>query len=341
MSYSALIEWAKTNEREALAERQQTQRRLSDLQEEGEERLEAERRKLWLEWALLVFVLLAMLGISLLQFFPGLSLTRGNGTATTATNSAETTPETSVDETPPQPDSQPDSQTDSQTEVDRALQQWQWDWGDDADDAASNVPSRPEPDASLGVDRALGQWQWDWTDDTHDTASAGVYQPSAPQTSSGDIRSDRPSGDADRSPYPSSGGSSTPSAVRPSGGTVEADPGVNIWLPEGSNLYAVGKDGEKVTVRCESLSHDGFSATIVSEQLPDYVFLASNLDDCVPGVYRPGDAIATVGDPQNSGEPHFHWEVRQDGTPIEPPLWSIEYVIKGDLSVYLPHKPLD
>ncbi|PPT07831.1 hypothetical protein CKA32_003973 [Geitlerinema sp. FC II] len=355
MSYPALLEWAKNNEREADLQRQHTQQYVADLKDEGEKRLAAERRKLWLEWGLLVFVLLAMFGSSLLQFLPIAGFGDWGGTPTTPKNSAEPStsnalPETRpIDEDASSPDDTPadasilspaDSR-DTQTEIDRALGRWRWDWTEKPDAPASETPSQTE------IDRALGRWQWDWTEKPDAPASDGLSSERIPAIGfpSAAVWGDRggdteETGDRGLDEFQTDSSSPLPT-LELNNYAVRSEFGVDIWLPEGSPLYAVGKNGEKVMVRCESLSNDGFSATIVSESLPEYTFRASNLDSCLAGTHHPGEAIATVGDSLNSGDPHFHWEVQRNGTPIDPPLWSIEYVIKGDLSVDLPNKSFD
>lgn len=114
--------------------------------------------------------------------------------------------------------------------------------------------------------------------------------------------------------------------------------GVDLAMPHGAPLYAVGKEGAKVNVSCRYHAGKGLVATITSDSFPQYEFQALHLSDCIPGVYDAGALVAAVGSTGVSNGPHLHWEARWNGRRIDPPRWSIEFAIKGDIVVDTPPK---
>ncbi|MGB7249969.1 MAG: transglycosylase SLT domain-containing protein, partial [Phormidesmis sp.] len=86
--------------------------------------------------------------------------------------------------------------------------------------------------------------------------------------------------------------------------------GVDLDTPEGTKVYAPGKLGDRVTVRCWTDSGGGgLVAEIESASFPNLWFQALHLSDCKTGIYRAGDDIARTGS-SGIGAPHLDWRQR-------------------------------
>ena len=86
--------------------------------------------------------------------------------------------------------------------------------------------------------------------------------------------------------------------------------GVDLATPEGTKVYAPGKLGDQVTVRCwTDKNGGGLVAEIESESFPNLWFQALHLSDCKTGNYRTGSVIAKSGD-TGIGDPHLDWRQR-------------------------------
>ncbi|MGC9503408.1 M23 family metallopeptidase [Baaleninema sp.] len=114
--------------------------------------------------------------------------------------------------------------------------------------------------------------------------------------------------------------------------------GVDIAMPYGAPLRAVGKNKASVEVTCSYRAGGGLTATMYSSSFPEYEFRAMHLSDCLPGTYEAGDIVAAVGSSGGTTGPHLHWEAKFYDRRIDPPRWSIEYVIKGDIVLEIPKK---
>ncbi|MBO9999197.1 MAG: M23 family metallopeptidase [Cyanobacteria bacterium SID2] len=114
--------------------------------------------------------------------------------------------------------------------------------------------------------------------------------------------------------------------------------GVDVAMPYGAPLRAVGKTDTSVTVSCTYKAGGGLAAIMTSDSFPEYEFQALHLSDCLSGTYTAGEIVATVGTSGGVTGPHLHWEAKLYGRRIDPPRWSIEYVIKGDIVLEIPKK---
>ena len=109
--------------------------------------------------------------------------------------------------------------------------------------------------------------------------------------------------------------------------------GVDLAMPYGAPLYAVGKEGSDVKVSCYYDGAKGLVAHLKSASFPSYEFEAFHLSDCIPGIHRAGSLFAAVGSSGISAGPHLHWEAFWYGRRINPPRWSLEFVVKGNIEV--------
>lgn len=109
--------------------------------------------------------------------------------------------------------------------------------------------------------------------------------------------------------------------------------GVDLAMPYGAPLYAVGKESSEVKVSCYYDGGKGLVAQLSSSSFPTYKFEAFHLSDCIPGVHLAGALVAAVGNSGISNGPHLHWETYWYGQRVNPPRWSLEFVVKGDIQV--------
>jgi len=108
--------------------------------------------------------------------------------------------------------------------------------------------------------------------------------------------------------------------------------GVDVAMPNGAPIFAVGKQGSTVTVSCYTQSAAGLVAEMSSSSMPEYEFKALHLSDCIDGTFDVGTIVAAVGASGGATGPHLHWEAFYNGTRVDPPRWSIEYAIKGNIT---------
>ena len=95
----------------------------------------------------------------------------------------------------------------------------------------------------------------------------------------------------------------------PSGASADHK-GVDLATPEETKVYAPGKLGDKVTVRCwTDRGGGGLVAEIESASFPNLWFQALHLSDCKTGNYRTGSVIAKSG-ASGIGDPHLDWRQR-------------------------------
>ncbi|MFO8041094.1 MAG: M23 family metallopeptidase [Sodalinema sp.] len=114
--------------------------------------------------------------------------------------------------------------------------------------------------------------------------------------------------------------------------------GVDLAMPYGAPLYAVGKEGSDVKVSCYYDGAKGLVGQFSSSSFPAYEFEAFHLSDCIPGVHLAGALVAAVGNSGISNGPHLHWEAYWYGRRVNPPRWSLEFVVKGDIQVNTSNK---
>lgn len=105
--------------------------------------------------------------------------------------------------------------------------------------------------------------------------------------------------------------------------------GVDLATPEGTKVYALGKLGDQVTVRCwTDKNGGGLVAEIESESFPNLWFQALHLSNCKTGNYRTGSVIAKSG-ASGIGDPHLDWRQRDRITDEHQPpqkqylLWAL------------------
>ncbi|WP_159785419.1 M23 family metallopeptidase [Sodalinema gerasimenkoae] len=109
--------------------------------------------------------------------------------------------------------------------------------------------------------------------------------------------------------------------------------GVDLAMPYGAPLYAVGKEGSEVKVSCYYDGGKGLVAQLSSSSFPTYEFEAFHLSDCLPGTHKAGSLFAAVGNSGISNGPHLHWEAYWYGQRVNPPRWSLEFVVTGKIQV--------
>lgn len=106
--------------------------------------------------------------------------------------------------------------------------------------------------------------------------------------------------------------------IHPITGALEDHPGVDIAAQEGTPIPSVS-EGEVVLAGnnggyglCVIVAHKGFQSVYGH---------ASKLLVTVGQTVRSGERIAEVGDTGVSTGPHLHFEVRQNGSPVDPTPW--------------------
>jgi hypothetical protein len=115
--------------------------------------------------------------------------------------------------------------------------------------------------------------------------------------------------------------------------------GVDIWMPIGTPLYAIGE--EKST----SSFHDGYvdvacpfnplnppegiAAYIQSPLLPDTEIALFHLSECYSGRHPVGAMIAKSGNSGASTGAHLHYGVKVKGEWIDPPRGYLMWILQG------------
>ena len=116
--------------------------------------------------------------------------------------------------------------------------------------------------------------------------------------------------------------------IHPVTGDRRMHSGVDLGMPVGAPIYAVGKqDGDKVFLRCwNDPGGGGLVATMESPSFPDVKFQALHLHRCGAPTdgktieVMSGKVVAAVGSSGLSTGPHLHFEVisQKDGKKIPP-----------------------
>lgn len=108
--------------------------------------------------------------------------------------------------------------------------------------------------------------------------------------------------------------------------------GVDLGTPVGTALYAVGRPGQKVNVKCLKPEESGGGGITAVYQSMGWEFLAMHLSNCQSGESIAGQIIARTGNTGHSTGPHLHWEQREPGGEAVPPQkWTLWAAINGEL----------
>jgi len=87
--------------------------------------------------------------------------------------------------------------------------------------------------------------------------------------------------------------------------------GVDVGVPEGTPLFAMGLPGSKVKVACNKTEAGGNQAFLRSDSIPGKEFAAAHLSVCNAGVYDAGKSFGKSGNTGSATEgPHLHFEER-------------------------------
>jgi murein DD-endopeptidase MepM/ murein hydrolase activator NlpD len=114
------------------------------------------------------------------------------------------------------------------------------------------------------------------------------------------------------------------SRTAPKEGASTQHEGVDLGIPEGTNLYMIG-DGGSVTCK-EQPDGAGTYAEIAPKGLP-FTFKAMHLSACQSGDFGTAQGFAQTGNTGNSTGAHLHWGMFKDGKAIAPTegylLWAL------------------
>ncbi|MBD2184805.1 M23 family metallopeptidase [Planktothrix sp. FACHB-1355] len=106
--------------------------------------------------------------------------------------------------------------------------------------------------------------------------------------------------------------------------------GQDVPMPIGTPLYAVGKRGEKVTVKCSATnSSGGLVGYNTAPSLGNVTLSVAHLSRSKQGTYTAGEVWGASGNSGASTGPHGHFAEKVDGVLVPPRRFGIEAFLTG------------
>ena len=109
--------------------------------------------------------------------------------------------------------------------------------------------------------------------------------------------------------------------------------GVDLAMPVGTPIYAVGKAGDTVTVECWwDVDGGGWVVDQTAASYPGYTFqsLHMSADGCREGKAKAGEAIAYSGNSGLGTGAHYDFRVKIDGKYVPPATKYLESAVTGN-----------
>jgi murein DD-endopeptidase MepM/ murein hydrolase activator NlpD len=108
--------------------------------------------------------------------------------------------------------------------------------------------------------------------------------------------------------------------------------GVDVATQTGTPVYAVGKAGDRATVKCWwDEDGGGWVANQTAASYPGYVFQSLHLleNDCQSGTFKAGEVIARTGNSGLGTGEHYDFRVKIDGKYVPPEKRFLEAALTG------------
>lgn len=112
-------------------------------------------------------------------------------------------------------------------------------------------------------------------------------------------------------------------------GVTKAHLGTDIATSVGTQLFAPGVLGSRVTIACGEDAIAGVTAWIAPSNPHDYQFRAIHLSRCESGEYLAGQVFALTGNTGRSTGPHLHFEQYKNGEVMPPQEKYIHKMLAG------------
>ncbi|MEL6603171.1 MAG: M23 family metallopeptidase [Cyanobacteria bacterium J06614_10] len=109
--------------------------------------------------------------------------------------------------------------------------------------------------------------------------------------------------------------------------------GVDLAMPIGTPIYAVGKAGDAVTVKCWwDVDGGGWVVDQTAESYPGYTFQSLHMSEngCREGKAMAGEAIAYSGNSGLGTGEHYDFRVKIDGAYVPPATKYLESAVTGE-----------
>ncbi len=109
--------------------------------------------------------------------------------------------------------------------------------------------------------------------------------------------------------------------------------GVDLAMPIGTPIYAVGKAGDTVDVECWwDVDGGGWVVDQTADSFPGYTFQSLHMSDtgCKEGMAKAGDAIAYSGNSGLGTGAHYDFRVKIDNSYVPPATKYLESAVTGE-----------
>ena len=109
--------------------------------------------------------------------------------------------------------------------------------------------------------------------------------------------------------------------------------GVDLAMPPGTPIYAVGKAGDTVEIKCWwDIDGGGWVVNQTAASYPGYVFQSLHMSEtgCIDGTAKAGDKIAFSGNSGLGTGAHYDFRVKIDGEYVPPGTKYLEAAVTGE-----------
>jgi len=109
--------------------------------------------------------------------------------------------------------------------------------------------------------------------------------------------------------------------------------GVDLAMPAGTPIYAVGKAGDTAEIKCWwDIDGGGWVVNQTAESYPGYVFQSLHMSEtgCINGMAEAGEKIAYSGNSGIGTGAHYDFRVKIDGKYVPPATKYLEAAVTGE-----------
>ena len=108
--------------------------------------------------------------------------------------------------------------------------------------------------------------------------------------------------------------------------------GVDLAMPAGTPIYAVGKAGDTAEIKCWwDIDGGGWVVNQTADSYPGYTFQSLHMSEtgCINGMAKAGDKIAYSGNSGVGTGAHYDFRVKIDGEYVPPATKYLESAVTG------------